>query len=246
MKDVPYQAAIGTLMYAVLGTHPDISYAVQALAQFSSCPGPSHWTAVKHIFRYLKGSLDYGITYGCKGEPRAHVYYHNFRFEGYSDADWGANPVDRRSISGYVFLIGSGVIGWSSKKQAVVALSSTEAEYMAISCAARHAIWMCTLLAELTFAQEQATKLNTNNQSAIALSEDNVHHVQSKHIDIHHHFIRKCIKSDTITLAYVPTNDNVADLFTKALARERFHMLRKQLGILSDAELRGSVGDNGH
>lgn len=246
MKDVPYQAAIGTLMYAALGTRPDISYAVQTLSQFSSRPGPAHWTAVKRVFRYLKGTLDYGITYGRKGEPRARAYYRNLRLEGYSDADWGANPIDRKSISGYAFLIGSGVIAWSSKKQAVVALSSTEAEYMAISYAARHAIWMRTLLAELTFAQEQATKLNADNQSAIALSKDNVHHARTKHIDIRHHFIRECIESDTIALAYVPTDDNMADLFTKALARERFHTLRKQLGILSDAELRGSVGDNGH
>ncbi|OJT04063.1 Copia protein [Trametes pubescens] len=246
MRDIPYQAAIGTLMYAALGTRPDISYAVQALSQFSSRPGPAHWTAVKRVFRYLKGTLDYGMTYGRKGETHARAYYRNLRLEGYSDADWGANPVDRKSISGYAFLIGSGVIAWSSKKQAVVALSSTEAEYMAISYAARHAIWMRTLLAELTFAQEQATKLNADNQSAIALSKDSVHHARSKHIDIRHHFIRECIESDTIALAYVPTDDNVADLFTKALARERFHMLRRQLGILSDAELRGSVGDNGH
>ncbi|KAJ8481821.1 hypothetical protein ONZ51_g5747 [Trametes cubensis] len=226
MKDIPYQAAIGTLMYAALGTRPDISYAVQTLSQFSSRPGPSHWTAVKRVFRYLKGTLDHGITYGR-----------------YSDADWGANPVDCKSISGYAFLIGGGVVAWSSKKQAVVALSSTEAEYMAISYAARHTIWMRTLLSELTFVQKGPTQLNADNLSAIALSRDNVHHARSKHIDIRHHFIRECVESDTIVLKYVPTDQNVADFFTKALTRERFHQLRVQLGILSDAELRGSVGD---
>ncbi|CDO78191.1 hypothetical protein BN946_scf184635.g1 [Trametes cinnabarina] len=246
MKDIPYQAAIGTLMYAALGTRPDISYAVQALSQFSSRPGPAHWTAVKRVFRYLKGTLDYGITYRRKGEQQPRAYYDHFRLEGYSDADWGANPVDRMSISGYAFLIGSGVIAWSSKKQAVVALSSTEAEYMAISYAARQAIWMRSMLAELTFVQERATKLRADNQSAIALSKDNVYHARSKHIDIQHHFIRECIESDTIALSYVPTDENVADLFMKALPRERFHQLRKQLGIFSDAELRGSVEGKGH
>lgn len=241
MKDVPYQAAIGTLMYAALGTRPDISYAVQTLSQFSSRPGPAHWTAVKRVFRYLKGSLDYGITYGRKGEPRTQAYYKNFRLEGYTDADWGANPVDRRSISGYTFLIGGGLVAWSSKKQAVVALSSTEAEYMAVSYAARHAIWMRQLLAELNFEQVHATDLRADNMSAIALSKDNIQHARTKHIDIRHHFIRECIAADTISLKYVPTADNVADLFTKALPRERFHYLRKQLGILSDDELRGSV-----
>ncbi len=242
MKDIPYQGAVGTLLYLALGTRGDIAFAVQAVSQFCTRPGPAHWTAIKRIFRYLKGSLDYGITYGRKGEPSTRMYYDNFRLEGYSDADWASNPVDRRSISGYVFMIGSGLVAWSSKKQAVVALSSTEAEYMAVSYAARHAIWMRTLLSELSFEQKQAMCLNADNMSAIALSKDNVQHARSKHIDIRHHFIRECIETGTIVLKYVPTADNVADLFTKALPRERFHYLRKQLGILSDDELRGSVG----
>ena len=232
MKDVPYQAAIGSLMYAALGTRPDISYAVQALSQYSSRPGPEHWTAVKRVFRYLKGTQYYGITYKGQGETRMTAYYRNFRLEGYSDADWGSNPDDRRSISGYAFLIGNGVIAWSSKKQTTVALSSMEAEYMAISYAARHAIWMRAMLAELTFPQNRASKINADNQSAIALSKDNVQHARSKHIDIRHHFIRECIASDTIYLAYCPTEINSADFFTKALPRDRFQELRTQLGIL--------------
>ena len=219
-------------MYAALGTRPDISYAVQALSQYSSRPGPEHWTAVKRVFRYLKGTQYYGITYKGQGETRMTAYYRNFRLEGYSDADWGSNPDDRRSISGYAFLIGNGVIAWSSKKQTTVALSSMEAEYMAISYAARHAIWMRAMLAELTFPQNRASKINADNQSAIALSKDNVQHARSKHIDIRHHFIRECIASDTIYLAYCPTEINSADFFTKALPRDRFQELRTQLGIL--------------
>ena len=102
----------------------DISYAVQALSQYSLRPGPEHWTAVKRVFRYLKGTHTYSINYTGKGETRLRAYYDNLRLEGYSDADWGSNPDDRRSISGYAFLVGNAVVAWSSKKQTTVALSS--------------------------------------------------------------------------------------------------------------------------
>ncbi len=232
MKKVPYQALIGSLMYVALGMCPDIKYAVQALSQFNARPGPTHWTAATRVLRYLKGTQNFGITYMGKGELRMRAYYRNLRLEGYTDADWASNLDDCHSVSGYAFLIGNAVVAWSSKKQMTVALSSMEAEYKAIAYATRHAIWMRTILAELTFAQEAALRLNADNQSAIALSRDNVQHARSKHIDIRHHFICKCITSDTIRLAYCPTDINAADLFTKALLRDRFQALRTQLGIL--------------
>ncbi|EJF55486.1 hypothetical protein DICSQDRAFT_25697, partial [Dichomitus squalens LYAD-421 SS1] len=217
MRKCPYQAVIGSLMYAALGTRPDIAYAVQALLQYNSRYGPEHWTAAKHVLRYLKGMHTYGITYSGEGQTRLQAYYLNLRLEGYTDADWGSNPDDRRSISGYTFLVGNAVVAWSSKKQTTVALSSTEAEYMAVSYAARHTIWMRALLAELTFAPTEATKLNVDNKSAMELSKDNVLHARTKHIDIRHHFIRKCITGEAIRLEYCPTDINSVDLFTKAL-----------------------------
>ena len=232
MRNMPYQVAIGSLMYAALGTQPDISYTVQALSQYSLCPGPKHWTTVKRVFQYLKGTHKFGITFTGKGAPRLHAYYINLRLEGYSNADWGSNPDDRQSISGYAFLVGNAVVAWSSKKQTMVVLSSMEVEYMAITYAACHRIWMRAIMAELTFAQEKATKLNADNKSAIKLSKDNVQHARSKHIDICHHFIRECIAADTIYLEYCPTNINSADLFMKALPCDRFQALRTQLGIL--------------
>ena len=146
--------------------------------------------------------------------------------------DWGSNPNNWRSISGYTFLVGNMVVAWSSKKQTTIVLSSMEAEYMAVAYAACHRIWMRAIMAELTFAQEKATKLNADNKSAIELSKDNVQHARSKHINIRHHFICKCIAADTIYLKYCPTDINSADLFTKALPRDRFQALRTQLGIL--------------
>src|ERR1700678_3451436 len=139
--DIPeYGAAIGSLMYAAIGTRPDIAFAVQTLSQFTSNPNPTHWTAVKRVFRYLNGSRDLGIIYRTGGaiEPYA-----------YSDADWGSNQNDRKSISGNVFMMAGGPIFWTSKKQPTIALSSMEAEYMATSLITRSAIWLRTLFAKL-------------------------------------------------------------------------------------------------
>lgn len=196
-----YQALVGSLMYAALATRPDISYVVQMLSQYNSRPNNKHWQAAKHVLRYLKGTQSFAITYGgSRDDLNVKGFFRNFRLEGYSDADWGANPDDRRSISGFAFLVGNGIVVWSSKKQTTVALSTMEAEYMAISYATRHAIWLRALLAELTFTQDGPTTINADNQSAIALSKDNVNHSRSKHIDIRHHFIRECILADTISL----------------------------------------------
>src|SRR6202522_2415405 len=132
--DIPdYRSAIGSLMYAAIGTRPDISFAVQHLSQFMSNPGPAHWTAVKRVFRYLNGTRSLGITFhkGGEVEPLA-----------YSDADWGSDQNDRKSISGYVFIMSAGPISWQSKKQPTIALSSMEAEYMAESLATRQIIWL--------------------------------------------------------------------------------------------------------
>ena len=139
MKKVPYQSAVGSLMYAMLGTRPDIAYSVGVISQFNSNPGKAHWIAVKRIFRYLKGTMDYSLTY--KGSES--------QLLGYSDADWGGNLDDRRSTTGYTFIISGGAVTWSSKKQQTVALSSTEAEYMALTQATKEAVWIKHLLTEL-------------------------------------------------------------------------------------------------
>ena len=160
------------------------------------------------------------------------MYYINLWLEGYSNVDWGSNLDDQWLISSYTFLVGNAVVAWSLKKQTTVALSSMEVEYMAVAYAAHHGIWMHAIMAELTFAQEKATKLNTDNKSAIELSKDNVQHMQLKHINIHHHFIHKCIAVDTIYLKYCLTDINSTDLFMKALPCDCFQALRMQLSIL--------------
>ena len=197
-------------MYAALGTRPDISYAVQALSQFSSRPGPSHWTAVKRVFRYLKGTRNLAITYGNTSE---------FSIRGYSDADWGQNRADRRSISGYAFLSAGGIISWSSKKQSTVALSTMEAEYVALAHATKEALWFRSIFAELGLGSDGPTIVSTDNLAAIAFSRDHQFHGRSKHIDIRHHFVRDHILAGNIIVPHCSSEENVADNLTKALPR---------------------------
>ena len=225
-----YGAAIGSLIYAAIGTRPDIAYAVQSLSQFTNNPSPEHWTAVKRVFRYLNGTQDLGIIY--KKMPTINL-------DGYTDADWGSNPVDRKSISGYTFLIGDGPVTWTSKKQQTVALSSMEAEYMAASLATREAMWLRTLLKELGFELEGPTTLHTDNQSAIQFAKNSGFHARSKHIDIQYHFVREKIISNEIIIPYCASEDNLADIFTKALPMPKHQDLTNRLGMQS--ELRGSV-----
>ena len=198
-------------MYAMMGTRPDLAFAVAALSQFSSNPGQPHWDTIKHVLRYLRGTAGYKLTYG--GRPGASLL-----FDGYCDSDWGSNIDDRRSITGYVFTLGGGAVSWQSKKQPTVALSSVEAEYMAAAQAAREALWWQKLLRELGVARHPATVIHTDSQGSIALSKNPEHHARSKHIDIRHHFIREQVVANHISLQYVPTEDMLADVMTKPLA----------------------------
>ena len=207
--DVPYATAIGSLMYAAVGTRPDIAFAVQALSQFNARPSNAHWTAVKHVMRYLKGTKSLGLRFGAA----------TLDLVGYSDADWAQSLVDRRSTSGYVFTLAGGLVSWSSKKQPTVALSTMEAEYIALAHAAKEAIWLRALLTELGHAPTGATPIFSDNQAAIAFAHDNQFHARAKHIDIRHHFIRERIDAADISVAYCASEDNCADILTKALAR---------------------------
>ncbi|THH19984.1 hypothetical protein EUX98_g8666 [Antrodiella citrinella] len=222
--EFPYANAIGSLMYAAVSTRPDISYAVQTLSQFTSNFDQSHINAVKHVFRYLKATPTLGITFRTS----------DVTLSGYSDADWGQDLTNRRSISGYFFMIGRSPISWSSKKQSTVALSSMEAEYLALSHATKESIWLRSLLRELGFPQANPSIIFCDNQSAIAFTRDNQFHARSKHIDIRHHFIRETIASKDIDVTYTPSQSNSADLLTKPLNRVAHARALALIGISPD------------
>jgi hypothetical protein len=217
-----YQSALGALMYAMLATRPDLAYSVGALSKHASAPGETHWTALKRVYRYLRGTVNTRLTYrgGSETHPLAYV-----------DADWASDTNDRRSITGYVFLMSSGAVSWSSKKQTSVALSSTEAEYMAAAAATKEAIWLKTFISELNFSETHPITLHIDNQSAILLAKNSMFHERTKHIAIRYHFIREKLEEGEISVEYVPTNEQVADVLTKPLAREKHGRFVEGMGL---------------
>ena len=223
VNQTKYQSAIGGLMYLVVSTRPDIAFAVNNLARFSSNPQKEHWTALKRILRYLKGTTNIGILYKQDGSDKC---------IGYSDADWAGDTSDRKSTSGYIFMLSGGPISWSSKKQKCVALSTAEAEYVALSGAAQECLWLRQLEAELGCPPEGPTLIFEDNQSAIAMAKNPQFHGRAKHIDIRYHFIREQVASGTIKIEYCATKDMAADIMTKGLTREQHCKLREKAGMI--------------
>lgn len=162
---------------------------------------------------------------------------------GYSNSDWAGSIDDRKSTTGQKFFFGNSVISWSSKKQSTVALSTAEAEYNAVTSAACQGVWLRRLLEELDCEQKGATILYCDNQSTIAIGNNPVHHNRTKHIDTQLHFIRDLIEQKMIELQYVNTNQQVADVLTKSLTREKFNWCRDMMNVL-DFGLRGGVENN--
>ncbi len=223
-----YASLIGSLMYAAVATRPDIAFAVNRLASFTANPTMCHWTAAKRVLRYLKGTKDKGIMYS---QPTDTSSSHN-HITGYSDASF-ANNYDRTSVSGYAFVAAKGVITWGSKKQNIVSLSSTEAEYVCLSDAAREANWLRNLYQEMGFPEEESTLIYGDNQSALAIAENLCYHKRTKHFDIKHHYIRDQVQRGVMKLQYLPTTQMTADIFTKALPRQAHELHMLSLGMTS-------------
>ena len=216
-----YQSAVGSLLYLSGWTRPDIAFAVHNVAKFASHPTKQHWIAVKHIFRYIRGTMDHGILY--KRGDRALV--------GYSDASWASDANDRKSVSGYIFTLAGAPISWRSKKQTTVALSTAEAEYIALSAAAQEAVWLQNLMLGLGL-KISPTVINEDNQSAIAIAKNPQFHGRTKHVDIKYHFVRELVNKGTILVKYCATGDMLADLLTKGLAAPQHKKLITNLNMV--------------
>ena len=221
-----YQAIVGSLMYIALATRPDIAFAVSALSRYSSRPRTSHLTAAKRVLRYLRKTIDHCL----------HFNGNDSQITGYTDSDWANDSADRKSQGGHVFLCNGGAISWQSRKQDLVALSTTEAEYIACSEASREARWLRQLQCDITDADAEPMRIFSDSRGALAhiTAANGIMKARTKHIDICYHNSRNLHERGIVQYDYVNTDDNPADLLTKALAREKHEKFTKAMGVWSD------------
>lgn len=222
-----YKQIIGSLTY-LTNTRPDLKFVVSLLSRYMSRPTKLHFHAVKRVLRYLKGTLDYGIWYKRGSAAELKVF---------TDSDYAGDVDGRKSTSGYTFMMSGGAVAWSSKKQSVVALSTTEAEYIAAAICACQVIWMRRILQEMEFAlEDNVTTILCDNTSTIKLSVNQVFYNRSKHMDVRYHFLRNLVNDGVVRLEYCGTQDQLADIFTKPLKKDSFQKFRAALGICSAAD----------
>ncbi len=219
-----YRTMVGKLLFAANTVRPDLSFAASALSRFIKSPHSNHLAAVKHVLRYVKGTLNYGLEFKKQ---------ESFNLIGYCDSDWAGDKVDRKSITGYVFMLGSTAITWKSTKQQTVALSSTEAEYMALGDAVKEVLWLSQLMVHIGLKLHSPPTIFEHNEGCKMLSTHPVHHQRTKHIDIKHHFVRDHIAAGDCQLVSIDTENMVADMFTKNLGSVKFLKFVKLSGIKS-------------
>jgi hypothetical protein len=209
-------------MWATVATRPDIAFAVALLSRFMEKPEKKHWEAVKRVIKYLKGTKQLRLTYGTSRTGMT----------AYTDSDWGTQS-DRYSISGHTFIIDGGAVVWSSNKQHIIALSSAEAEYIATTHAIKEACWIHSFIGEITRPLRNPITVYCDNQAVISLSKNNCFQARTKHIDIRIKQMFETSKKNIIKLIYCPTDNMVADIFTKPLSRPKFQRFIQDLGLLS-------------
>ncbi len=221
-----YRTMVGSLIYASISTRPDITHAVNIVSRYMTNPTKVNMVMVKRVLRYLAGTSQYGLLYDNNNNTGV---YGEVNLTGYCDADWGGDLIDRKSTTGYCTFINGNMISWCTKKQRTVALSSTEAEYMAINEIAKEIMWLRIILKELSITVKTPTIIYVDNQSAIRISENDTEHDRTKHIDIRHYYIRELIVKGDIKLKWLPTSEQLADIFTKPLGGTIFTNLRDKL-----------------
>ncbi|XP_040369555.1 secreted RxLR effector protein 161-like [Rosa chinensis] len=203
---VPYVSAVGSLMYYMVCTRPDISQALSMVSRYMHNPGKGHWQAVKWILWYILGSVDVGLVFQQDKMSQCVV--------GYVDSDFAGDLVKYRSTTAYVFTLGSGPVSWKSNLQSRIALSTTKAEYIAVTEGAKEAVWLRGLLEDLGIIQEYVD-IFCDSQSAIHLAENQVTHANTIHINVKCHKIRQMVEHGDVQLLKIGTADNPADMLTK-------------------------------
>ena len=216
-----YRRSIGCLRY-LLHTRPDLSFSVGVLSRYMQDPKESHGAALKQVMRYLRGTIEYGLTFAQST---------SLELMGFSDSSHNVDNDDGKSTTGHVFYLNRSPITWCSCKQEIVALSSCEAEFMAATEAAKQGIWLQELLGEVIGRPSKKVVIKVDNNSVIALTKNPVFHGRSKHIHRRFHFIRECVENNQVEVEHVPGNEQRADILTKSLGRIKFVEVRKLIGV---------------
>ena len=210
-------------MYAMVCTRPDISFIVSKLSQYCKAPTVQNWVAAKHVLRYIKGTIDYGLLFSkCK----------ELKLVGYSDSDWAGDTENRKSTSGYCFMLNPDgpLISWRSSKQSMVALSTCEAEYVALSLAVQENKYLVQLLGNMDPKENYVpVMIYEDNQGAIKLAENPIMHKRSKHIDTKYHYVGSEVENKNVKLCYLETNKMVADVLTKPTLGPTLSKFREKL-----------------
>ena len=212
---------IGGLQY-LTHTRPDIANAVGIVARFQVDPKETHLIAVKRIFRYLKGTIDFGLWYDKNSD---------FILKSFTNVDWAGCVEDRKSTNGGAFFLGNRLVSWLSKKQDCIAQSTAESEYVATANNCTQVIWMKQMLKDIGVLLEEPIVIYCDNTSTINMSKNQVMHSKTKHISIKYHFIRDKVANKEVRLEYICSKEQIADIFTKPLPKDAFEHLQGLLGV---------------
>ncbi|KAK9048049.1 hypothetical protein SSX86_032988 [Deinandra increscens subsp. villosa] len=230
MKRVPYASAIGSIMYVMLCTRPDVSYALSMTSRYQQNPGESHWIAVKNILKYLRRTKDMFLIYGGIKEELS--------VRCYTDACFQTDRDDSRSQTGYVFTLNGGAITWKSTKKSVVAQSTTESEYIAASEAAKEAAWMKKFIADLGVVPsiQRPIEIFCDNTGAIAQAKEPRSHHSTKHILRKFHYIREILERGDVIISKIHTDQNLADPFTKPMPHVKHEKHAEKIGLRFESQ----------
>ncbi|XP_065631171.1 secreted RxLR effector protein 161-like, partial [Quercus suber] len=223
MRQIPYASAVGSLIYVMLCTRPNIYYSVGMVSRYKSNPGPKHWKVVRHILKYLRRTKDYTLVYHC--EDLIPI--------GYIDSDFQSDLDFKKSTSGYVFTLRGGAISWRSVKQYFIADSTMKTKYVAACEAVKEAVWLKKFHSDLgVMRMEQVLiTLFCNNSGVVAQSKDLRNHKKGKHIEKKYHIIRDIVTQGDVVVAKIDGANNLADPFTKASPQRTYESHLAGMGV---------------